>query len=1123
MKQKLRVFCTLLLLAVASVGWGNVLYSTSFDETGYATSTTYNNKVEVLQGPADGFQWATYYGTTSTDGALSGNNSLQCRYYASANTVEPYVRMNFDVANANSISFKSKVGNVNLYLLLQYSTDEGDTWQDAQTYDLTTTTNDYTYTFSSQQEKVRFKFVVKHKNTISSGNQKFWLDDVVIVDDATVDPSVATTTTIDASGITNTDVYSGTEAGQLTASVVANDIPVQGAVVTWNSGNTDVATIDADGNVTLVAEGKTIITAYYAGVENQYKPSEDSYELTVTDSTPFSGGDVTFIAGTDVGTTTVNNSPDQVTKNGVTISATDAAFATAEYRFYKNSETTISVSEGVITKIVFTGVSGNPASGFATQDGWTTDGSNGTWTGSAQSVSFTASGAQVRATKIVVTVDLNAAPVPVINASDVNITYDATGGNIEFTIDNPIASTSLTAVVKDGSWLVLGNVTGNLVPFTCDANTESVARTAVVTLTYGDVTKDVTVTQAAAPAALKTIAEVREQGTGNVTTKGVVTSCVGRNAYIQDATAAILVYGNSTITDLTVGDEIKVSGTLSTYHGLLEITNPEYTVLTRENTVEPEVMTIAQVIENASNKQGWLVKIENATVTAIDEQNPTIAQGEESIVVRHIASVEYNVGDILTLTGNIGCYDNVQIANPQNVSVQKTTSITAVDAVDLAADAISGEIAYEINNPIDGTILEASTSADWISNIRVETDKVTFTTTANTGAERTSTITLTYGDVTKEVTVTQAAYIAPITGDKYVKVTSTSDLTNGQYLIVYEEGSVAFNGGLETLDAVGNTIEVIFNNNEIAATNATAAAEFTIDVTAGTLKSASAKYIGVSSNTNGLKQTDNADTYTHTFSIDNNGNAAVNAVFEGSTMALRYNKTSGQTRFRYFKNAGQEAIQLYKKVGETPQPETITVTISDKAIGNDNYYYGTLYYGECNLVVPEGIVAYTYTVENGKMKENHSYEAEDVIPAGTGVLLKTETATEYQFTVTTDPGVEDDDNYLFGSDIDAQTNAGEGDWKYYKLITKGGKDLGFYFGVEDGAPFTNGAHKAYLAVPAGQAPAKGFVLGEETDGINAIDNSQQQIVEGIYNLAGQRVNKAQKGIYIVNGKKVVVK
>jgi len=386
------------------------------------------------------------------------------------------------------------------------------------------------------------------------------------------------------------------------------------------------------------------------------------------------------------------------------------------------------------------------------------------------------------------------------------------------------------------------------------------------------------------------------------------------------------------------------------------------------------------------------------------------------------------------------------------------------------------------------------------------------------------------------VTINATATAPAIEGDKYVKVTSTADITDGEYLIVYEDGKVAFNGGLETLDAVGNTIAVTISDNEIAATAETNAAVFTIDVTAGTLKSASGKYIGVSSNSNGLKDTEVADTYTNSFSIDDDGNAVISAVFDGSTMTLRYNKASNQNRFRYFKS-GQEAIQLYKKVGETPQPETVTVTISKAGSDKEGKCYGTLYYSDKNLVVPEGVEAYTYTVNDGKLSESWMYEAGDVIPAATGVVLKTTAAiTEnatYEFEVTTTEGEVDTDNMLLGTDDTATTTAPEGstgEYKFYALSLNSSNaagSVGFYYrkGCSNGEDFTNGAHKAYLAVPVAQAAGvKGFSFSEDTDGIRQIENGQSAIDNAaIYNLNGQRVNKAQKGIYIVNGKKVVVK
>ncbi len=72
---------------------------------------------------------------------------------------------------------------------------------------------------------------------------------------------------------------------------------------------------------------------------------------------------------------------------------------------------------------------------------------------------------------------------------------------------------------------------------------------------------------------------------------------------------------------------------------------------------------------------------------------------------------------------------------------------------------------------------------------------------------------------------------------------------------------------------------------------------------------------------------------------------------------------------------------------------------------------------------------------------------------------------------------------------------------------------------------TVGAYRAYFTVSSGIGGVKAlsFNFNGET-GINAIDNGQFTTDNApIFNLAGQRVQKAQKGIYIVNGKKVLVK
>ena len=153
----------------------------------------------------------------------------------------------------------------------------------------------------------------------------------------------------------------------------------------------------------------------------------------------------------------------------------------------------------------------------------------------------------------------------------------------------------------------------------------------------------------------------------------------------------------------------------------------------------------------------------------------------------------------------------------------------------------------------------------------------------------------------------------------YVKVTSAPTDWSGEYLIVYETGNKAFNGGLTELDAVGNTITVTINNNSITANSTTNAAQFTIAAVNNgySIQAASGKYIGNTSNSNSLTVSNTPMVNTLTY---NGGN--IDIVSSGGAY-LRYNANTGQERFRYFKSStytGQKAIQLYKKTAITAPP-----------------------------------------------------------------------------------------------------------------------------------------------------------------------------------------------------------
>lgn len=146
--------------------------------------------------------------------------------------------------------------------------------------------------------------------------------------------------------------------------------------------------------------------------------------LALVSSLSFAQMEVTFTAGVEKGTFTGSGNPasgnDKIIKEGVTIETSNGAFAAQnyksqahEYRIYKSSNLTVTSTVGNITKVTFTCfANGDTKYGpgcFTTASTgeytFESDGSTGTWTGTATTISLKAIKNQVRASKIVVTID----------------------------------------------------------------------------------------------------------------------------------------------------------------------------------------------------------------------------------------------------------------------------------------------------------------------------------------------------------------------------------------------------------------------------------------------------------------------------------------------------------------------------------------------------------------------------------------------------------------------------------------------------------------------------------------------------------------------------------------------
>lgn len=168
--------------------------------------------------------------------------------------------------------------------------------------------------------------------------------------------------------------------------------------------------------------------------------------------------------------------------------------------------------------------------------------------------------------------------------------------------------------------------------------------------------------------------------------------------------------------------------------------------------------------------------------------------------------------------------------------------------------------------------------------------------------------------------------VAPLDDSHWEKVTSTSEVTNGDYLIVNENASVAFNGGIdsESYDVTGNNISVTISNNRIDYDSTTEAAKFTYDSTSNTLKSAKGYYIGRNTSSTGINA---SKTITYTNTISFSGSDVV--ITSENNYVLRYNDSSGQDRFRYYSGDSVKAIQLYKLISESNDPEYIADGIEE--------------------------------------------------------------------------------------------------------------------------------------------------------------------------------------------------
>ena len=219
------------------------------------------------------------------------------------------------------------------------------------------------------------------------------------------------------------------------------------------------------------------------------------------------------------------------------------------------------------------------------------------------------------------------------------------------------------------------------------------------------------------------------------------------------------------------------------------------------------------------------------------------------------------------------------------------------------------------------------------------------------------------------------------------------------------------------------------------------------------------------------------------------------------------------------------AFRLYKGYNETDWidyviirktgdlPATVTTTLGTNGYATFASPYN-LDLTTANL--PSGLTAYKAAVEGTSVKFT---QLNQVVPANTGILLKGDASGSYDIPVATTSTAVDGNAFLVNTA--GTTFTADADYYYFGLMKNT-----LTFGKFDPETVAIPASKAYLKVlksSIDNSPARSLTISFDDETTTGIDNVNVNHNDNWFDLQGRRVNQPSKGLYIMNGKKVVIK
>lgn len=250
-----------------------------------------------------------------------------------------------------------------------------------------------------------------------------------------------TATSLSFNGTDITLIEGKTDAGADFTGYTATEASNIAGTITYAASGDAVATVNpTTGAVTINAAvyGTTTITATFTPADpTQYSGSTATYQITNKKAVDLS--EITFNVSEDKSNNSSQQTEDNLNKSIVKIYSTKAILGNGtDYRFYKNSKTTFSLTDPtrVITSIKF--IHSNTTDPNFTTDKNTYDKASGTWTGYEESVTFTNPGSVIKnVTQIIVTTAEKKA-APALSFAEATVTKELVAGTIDLqTITKP--------------------------------------------------------------------------------------------------------------------------------------------------------------------------------------------------------------------------------------------------------------------------------------------------------------------------------------------------------------------------------------------------------------------------------------------------------------------------------------------------------------------------------------------------------------------------------------------------------------------------------------------------------------------------------------------------------------